>query len=247
MDHAWEGTTEYADTSGFMGYSYAEDDGPKMCFNAAKSWQLGWYADKAFTVDPSVTSSWDGTLVGISDYNDAGNNHVLVKLETGAALDYYMNFNRATGINSGTKEGENQVLITSQGANGEDFSKSTLLAKLSAGQSFDITGSVGFYNYIFQVSVTTIDLFATPAYAHVSVTSAVEQAESVFINCGGSLFNDGTNIWQPDEDYVNTGRVDSTTAPISNTESRHPLSDRSIRSSQAFQHDLQHSASSRCL
>jgi hypothetical protein len=40
--HAGHGTVEYGDQSGYMGYGYSQNDGPKMCFNAAKSSDLGW-------------------------------------------------------------------------------------------------------------------------------------------------------------------------------------------------------------
>ena len=36
LAHSGEGTNEYADNSGMMGYSYSQDEGPKMCFNGAK-------------------------------------------------------------------------------------------------------------------------------------------------------------------------------------------------------------------
>jgi len=35
LGHAGE-TAEYDDQSGMMGYSYSQDDGPLMCFNAGK-------------------------------------------------------------------------------------------------------------------------------------------------------------------------------------------------------------------
>ncbi|KAL7425494.1 hypothetical protein ACHAXM_000042, partial [Skeletonema potamos] len=41
--HSNEGTERYGDTSGIMGFAYNQDEGPAMCFNAAKSWQSGWY------------------------------------------------------------------------------------------------------------------------------------------------------------------------------------------------------------
>ena len=57
----------YGDQSGFMGSLYKQENGPIMCFNGAKSWQLGWYDDMAVIVDP-FTSSWT-EVMGISDYN----------------------------------------------------------------------------------------------------------------------------------------------------------------------------------
>jgi hypothetical protein len=40
LAHAGEGSQQYANQSGMMGYSSSSDDDPKRCFNAAKSWQL---------------------------------------------------------------------------------------------------------------------------------------------------------------------------------------------------------------
>ena len=37
LDHASEGGEEYGDETGMMGYSYADQDSPKKCFNGAKS------------------------------------------------------------------------------------------------------------------------------------------------------------------------------------------------------------------
>jgi hypothetical protein len=50
---------EHGDTSGMMGYSYNQDDSPNKCFNAAKSWQRGWYDDRHTTVRPLVTFQLD--------------------------------------------------------------------------------------------------------------------------------------------------------------------------------------------
>ena len=118
LAHSGEGTAEYGDQSGFVGVSWNKDDWPKMCFNAPKSWQLGWYADKAVTTVPPLFSTWTRRLMGIADYDHYTTTTVLVKLETGRDLDYYINFNRKKGINSQTQEGSDQVLISSQGGNG---------------------------------------------------------------------------------------------------------------------------------
>ncbi|KAI2503877.1 Gametolysin peptidase M11 [Fragilaria crotonensis] len=45
LAHSSEGSTEYGDQSGLMGYSYGNDDGPIMCFNGPKTWQLGWFSE----------------------------------------------------------------------------------------------------------------------------------------------------------------------------------------------------------
>ena len=66
LAHSNEGSTTYADQSGMMGYSYGNESAPKMCFNAAKNNQLGWYADKTTIVTPSSAT---GKSVSKMDLN----------------------------------------------------------------------------------------------------------------------------------------------------------------------------------
>jgi hypothetical protein len=160
------------DLSGVMGTGFAWDDDTKtrMCFNGAKSWQLGWYADKATVVDPLATPSWSGTLVGIAEYDLADPNQgemVLIKIETGNDVDYYINFNRMTGINSETQEGGDQVLITRQGGNGESNSQSELLAKLSASESFDIEDFANLGTV--KVTVNSMNTASSPGVADITI------------------------------------------------------------------------------
>jgi hypothetical protein len=155
-----------------MGTGFAWDDDTKtrMCFNGAKSWQLGWYADKATVVDPLATPIWSGTLVGIAEYDLADPNQgemVLIKIETGNDVDYYINFNRMTGINSETQEGGDQVLITRQGGNGESNSQSELLAKLSASESFDIEDFANLGTV--KVTVNSMNTASSPGVADITI------------------------------------------------------------------------------
>ena len=130
--HSGEGSNKYADRTGMMGYSYSSDEGPAMCFNAAKSWQSGWYADKSSVM---ATSCQTFRLSGISDYPDTSN-EVLVKINLGGN-DLFIAFNAKKGINSGTQEAGNKVTVVQAGKGGEDYSTSTLLAKLSNGQTYN--------------------------------------------------------------------------------------------------------------
>ena len=138
-----------ADQSGMMGYSYGQDDGPIMCFNAAKSWQLGWYDDKSAEYDTNGTTGFNGKLYGFVDFNNAAATTVILKLNTPDNNDYYVNFNRKTGFNSGSVEGGNQVLITTAQTEGKSgtpnggYAESSLVAKLSAGGSYSFTDSAG--------------------------------------------------------------------------------------------------------
>jgi hypothetical protein len=95
-----------------MGYSYLEDETPRMCFNAAKSWKLGWYAGpKAVEFSPLNEGVWNGNLSGLVDFQHAEAGTVLVKMKTGASSDYYMNYNRQQGFNSDTRIDANSVRI----------------------------------------------------------------------------------------------------------------------------------------
>ena len=123
-----------------MGFSYSQDEGPVKCFNAPKNRQLGWYS--AGDVDVALTSTpgsgWSGDIVGISDYDSitAGDPYAVnIKVDVGDAFDYYVSFNRRIGINNGTGEGANQVIVHRR-TSGLGFAESDLLAKLSAGGTY---------------------------------------------------------------------------------------------------------------
>jgi len=98
-------------------------------------------------------------------------NYVIVKLETEQDVDYYINFNRMAGINNETREGGDQVLITKQGLALND--NSTLLAKLSEGQSFEIADFDGTTQKLVQIYVNLINTAVSPGYALITIGSYV--------------------------------------------------------------------------
>jgi len=168
--HSNEGGQSYADQTGMMGYSYGQDDGPTMCFNAAKSWQTQWYVSKSFTVDPSASSSaqncFEGKLYGIADFSNAASTVVLAKIDDASATDYFVTFNRQTGINSGTQEAGNLVTVTTTGNEGTSYAESSLLAKLGAGGSW--SGTIDGKTMV--VSVLSITTSSSPGYATVRIS-----------------------------------------------------------------------------
>jgi hypothetical protein len=146
---------------GMMGISYSEDEGPEMCFNTAKSWQLGWYSDKRKTINVLSQGSFTGSLVGIDDYASAGDNeYVTIKIENGQ-VDLFIGFNRKTGINSGTQEASNKVTVQSQNGDG-GYGKSKLLAELGSGDNYRMTNHRG--NNLLIIKVISID---TKAAIHI--------------------------------------------------------------------------------
>merc|ERR1719410_892782 len=123
-----------------MGYSYSEDDTPLMCFNGPKSWQLNWYNDSHVELDPT-SSYFSGDLVGVADYSSGTGQNIILKLinsnKGNKDNDYYVTFNRATGINASPEEGGDQVLVTRR-VSGTGYEPSYLLALLSANSEYTL-------------------------------------------------------------------------------------------------------------
>ena len=139
-----------------MGYSYSSDDGPRMCFNAPKNWQLQWYSDRQVT----VSGGWSGDLYGIADYVGTNEGDTVIVQIPGGTEDWYVSFNRKTGINSGTPEGGNQVLVHKRSSS-SGYGKSDLMAKLNSGNTY--SGAP------LQITVNAINLSANPAVASVTI------------------------------------------------------------------------------
>ena len=169
LAHANEAGT-YNDKSGMMGYSYSQDNGPVMCFNGPKSWQLGWYALRQHVFNQADVS-WSGRLIGQVDHENQdaiSTDVVLLKLNTGTSKDYYVPFNRQAGTNSGTIEGGDQVMISRAGAEGESYAESELLAKMAEGGSYTIGGFDG-SGLDLTLTVNSINTGADPGYADVTI------------------------------------------------------------------------------
>ena len=116
-----------------MGYSYSSSNAPLMCFNAAKNWQLGWYDDRQRIISSGET--WTGKVYGISDYGNTNTGDTVIVQIPDTSFDWYVSFNRKVGINSGTKEGGNQVLVHRRNK-GVAYGESDLMAKLNAGGTY---------------------------------------------------------------------------------------------------------------
>ena len=165
--HSYEKGREYEDLSGVMGHSFNVDDGPFMCFNSAKSWQLGWYEDKHTTVNPLQQDYWQGNVVGIAKYNQApAESSVIVKVE-GHNRNYFIGFNHRTGINKQNQETDaiNKITVHSVGTSSK---KSELEAKLGVGGTFEIPNFGGGGKSAL-VQVHNINMIAHPPVASISV------------------------------------------------------------------------------
>ena len=143
LHHSGQGTNEYGDQSGYMGYSYSQHEGPSMCFNAAKNNELGWYGDRQLTLDGSAAAVVQ--LAGLSEYALTTVDYtVVLKILTPSQTnrDLYLAYNRAAGINSGTAEFANRVTVVSAGEPGTR-SISTLDYSIAAGGTLSLANFEG--------------------------------------------------------------------------------------------------------
>jgi len=141
----------YADKSGMMGFSYVDEGGPVQCFNAAKSYQLGWYSMQTSSINPLdyIGNPQTFVLNGVADYRKSGfNGDALISLRlehngNDGGIDYYIGYNRKRGCNKGTAQVPNKVTLLekenpyarSDGAGPDGYGLSRRIAALSAGQS----------------------------------------------------------------------------------------------------------------
>jgi len=134
LGHSSQSLYTYGDESGTMGESifYDEDESQLRCFNAAKSWQLGWFGENSLNLD-LVDTDWEGKLVGTGNFqasNDAEKN-VLLKI----AESHYIQFNYAGGFHASTEEFINRVAIVKQT---NDGFYSWVQAALRQGEAYTI-------------------------------------------------------------------------------------------------------------
>ena len=112
-------------------------DNTRTCFNAPKTWQLGWFPSRQVTLQSNNKYSWNGNIFGTANYDDTDDSEkMLIRLDGSPQI--FVSFNRKTGVNSDTRLGGDQVLIHSiEGDPSAGFGASKLLAKLTQGMSYD--------------------------------------------------------------------------------------------------------------
>ena len=149
-----------------MGNPWFRDDQGAMCFNAARSWQIGWYDSHKLSINPRE-GSWTGSLVGVADYRNNPQGHpVVVKIETGTGKDLFVGFNRATGVNRETKQGKDQVTVIEARTN-NSADKSRLRAIIRQGGKHVFQNWAG-TNKPLTIQVNSINT-GNQGYANVSV------------------------------------------------------------------------------
>jgi hypothetical protein len=180
-----KGESEYADTSGYMGYSFSSDDTPRMCYNSAKSYELGWYEDRTLSMNPLNLSGGPHQYIlnGVADY-EISTGYIAIRLEYEGAskdggIDYYLGFNRRRWINEGTQLNANHVVVlekeNTDGADrpdGRGDGKSWVVGALSMSGQTSIELN-------FDVTTVTVELLRISGYnAVVTITNGAEPTKS---------------------------------------------------------------------
>lgn len=190
LAHSGEGDEQYGDQSGMMGYSYGLDDGPKMCFNAAKNYQLGWFKKQQADYNPIDKNNDPApkkfVLNGVDDANDSNPGKLIaLRLVSDGIGDYYVGYNRASGMNTGTLEAKNEVVIIKKVSGGPNqVGKSLRVASLKSNEEVTIESWNG---SIFDVTIRVIgNIGSSITDANIQIsTSAGYPTESPTSSCGG--------------------------------------------------------------
>ena len=116
-------------------------------FDSAKNYQLGWYERQQFSFDPlaNINKAVNFIMNGVSEYKTSGNTDGklitlrIVMYGDDYGTDYYVGFNDAYGVNEGTLEGRNEVLLFEKlGGGPDDYGESNRLKTLGVGQAVTI-------------------------------------------------------------------------------------------------------------
>ena len=167
LEHSAKGENEYGDEVGIMGYGNALDNGRK-CFNAVKSWQLGWYDEGHKEIDP-LKETFKGDIVGIANFNERGDKNVLLKI-TGHddGNDYYVAFNRRDGMNKDSTVGADKIVVTANSSTDETNVFSYQRGILSENEIYNIP-KFGGGDLTLCILVNKITTSTNPASANVSI------------------------------------------------------------------------------
>jgi hypothetical protein len=93
--------------------------------------------------------------------------------------DTYVHFNRQIGMNSETKEGGDQVLVSTR-TGGVDYAPSNLTAKLNASGVYTIN-DIGGNGDALTITVNSINTSSTPARAKVSIQLVPKMTDDLVV------------------------------------------------------------------
>ena len=167
LDHSGTGNDAYGDYTGVLGYGNMIDD-DKKCFNAVKSWDFGWYADGHKLINP-FKDTFEGRIVGIANFDERDGMPVLIKIVGhDDGNDRYIAFNRKYGMNLGSTENADQVIVTLKKSSKRIDLPSYKEVALSSGGRYSIN-NFGGSGLTLILKVNKISTQNFPAYADISI------------------------------------------------------------------------------
>ncbi len=105
-----------------MGGEWGTTSDGQKCFNAAKTYYLGWYAENHGDVSPTQ-NSFDGSLVGVNDAvnGEISDQYVTIRILDSGATDLYLMYNRVEGVNKFLEDNRyrDKVVVVEQDGAGE--------------------------------------------------------------------------------------------------------------------------------
>jgi hypothetical protein len=169
LAHSGEDGDEYGDRSGIMGnFNWWDDE--HVCYNSAKSYQLGWYSGETKPFNPLKGEVGNFVLHGISDYGNENHDNALVALRM---RNFYVGYNGAEGIHADTVEDRNMVtIVRKEGNSVKEYGQSWKLASLEPGQHHTIQ------NYEDQIDVVVEFLTLSDGEARIKVSTCEDVAKS---------------------------------------------------------------------
>ena len=170
---------EYADISGYMGYTTGSVNA-KKCFNAAKMVELGWYASNIVSINPELNEEFDGKVIGVNDYEVAASDYTLA-VEIANPDDItntlYLTYNKAEGINVNTGSGPNEIRLVK----GNPGMKSLLVASFAPGAAHTVPA---FYNGRDLIITTSVEA-SVGVVDYIPLTIALEAVScNTVTDCG---------------------------------------------------------------
>jgi len=135
---------EYGDRVGVMGSMDSQD---RTCFNPHKNFFLPWYTDQNNSTKPlDGNGTRDFLLNGVANYGDDPLATISLRLQTPSSqpYDYYVGFNRKSGVNAGSLTDPNMVTVVR--AEKDSTQISIKIASLVPGSAYEIEDFDGIGN-----------------------------------------------------------------------------------------------------
>jgi hypothetical protein len=120
----------YGDRSGYMGSGTKAQGWPRKCYNGYQSHHLGWYKTRTIAWDPLQQGDTALNLAAFVDFDKTYSNEPVI---INIAEKYFLQFNRAKGMNSDTEMFPNLVTVSEPLGTGTE-----IRAAMMVGDTFQV-------------------------------------------------------------------------------------------------------------